>query len=854
MIEFRNVSKTYKSKKKVTTEALKNVSFTLPNTGMVFILGKSGSGKSTLLNILGGLDNCDSGEIYVDSKKISNFKENDYDYYRNTYVGFIFQEFNLIEEYNVYDNISLGLKLQKEKVKKEQLDQILEQVGLTGLGLRKINELSGGQKQRVAIARALIKNPNMILADEPTGSLDSETGKQIFDLLKQISREKLVVIVSHDVESANQYADGIIEIHDGVVVSNTIMLEPASQRAFVTKKSHLPWKDSFHLAVKSLLTKKIKMVVTIILVTMALVFFGVSTSLSSYDFPYTIAKVLLENGEHYIDLKKESGFLNENEVAEINQKTNLERYPVYSLKSNNTTVALELNRLEYLQDSENVMVYYMSYVGGSNQFIEADESFIEGEILGHYPKTYDEIMIHSYLADLIIINGVLAYSETEPNHETYFYPKDYDELLNTDQFILIGNHQVKVSGIILDDTAPFESLKTTRNNSVLNGTDSFLSLNDYSDIYSEFSTKIMRYGKDIYVKEGFAENIPLEPNTRLDTSVFRVDVTYQNRSYLLSSDIQYMSRAVEVDNGQETVEVTKLNDNEIIINASFLDKISNNEFSKQKDTYIEEHYDGSIPVSEVETEFVRNYLQEHDILNQEILIEFEQYNKNQKSSYTIKVVGYQNASDTIYIADNMATELQPANINISSIKVKVDNREDMEALIETFPTEDNTREITVDTVRPIISDNSYFTYFNSIMNLFEVLSGIAFIVSIIFAIFAIILLMNFIITSIFHSKKTIGILRGLGAKKTDVMKIFFQEGLLVGIISCILTGILLFAIIYFFNAKISSYFFFDVSFILFTPKLLLTLLLGVLIVIFISSLIAVYKISRMKPVDAISNK
>ena len=150
---------------------------------MVFILGKSGSGKSTLLNILGGLDNCDSGEIYVDSKKISNFKENDYDYYRNTYVGFIFQEFNLIEEYNVYDNISLGLKLQKEKVKKEQLDQILEQVGLTGLGLRKINELSGGQKQRVAIARALIKNPNMILADEPTGSLDSETGKQIFDLL-----------------------------------------------------------------------------------------------------------------------------------------------------------------------------------------------------------------------------------------------------------------------------------------------------------------------------------------------------------------------------------------------------------------------------------------------------------------------------------------------------------------------------------------------------------------------------------------------------------------------------------------------------------------------------------------------
>ena len=201
MIELRNVSKIYKSKKGNKTTALNNVSLKFDDKGMTFILGKSGSGKSTLLNIIGGLDKYDSGDIFILGKSSKDFKNSDFDSYRNTYVGFVFQEFNILEDYNVYENISLALQLQQKNIDKEKIDKLLDKLGLIDLKTRKVNELSGGQKQRVAIARALIKDPKIILADEPTGNLDSKTGKQVMDLLKEISKEKLVIIVSPEFDS-----------------------------------------------------------------------------------------------------------------------------------------------------------------------------------------------------------------------------------------------------------------------------------------------------------------------------------------------------------------------------------------------------------------------------------------------------------------------------------------------------------------------------------------------------------------------------------------------------------------------------------------------------------------------------
>ena len=224
MLQIRDIRKTY-STGKVRVEALKGISLDFPEKGLVFIVGKSGSGKSTLLNIIGGLDKMSSGEIVIDGKSTTQFSKSDFDAFRNYYIGFIFQDFNLIDEINVYDNIALALKIQSKGHDTNTIEDALKMVGLEGLGYRKPNELSGGQRQRVSIARALVKDPNIILADEPTGALDSKTGEALILTLKNLSRNKLVIVVTHDEDMALNYGDEIIEIKDGKIFNHIVSNE-----------------------------------------------------------------------------------------------------------------------------------------------------------------------------------------------------------------------------------------------------------------------------------------------------------------------------------------------------------------------------------------------------------------------------------------------------------------------------------------------------------------------------------------------------------------------------------------------------------------------------------------------------
>ena len=224
MIEIKNLTKIYcGGKEKV--RALNDVSFVLPNSGLVFILGKSGSGKSTLLNMLGGLDSVTKGDIVVDGTSLVSLKEYELDMYRNEYIGIIYQNFNLFPSSTVRQNILEASKIAGKEVNKEDVNELCKGLDLLGKEDELVKNLSGGQKQRVAIARALIKNPKIILADEPTGNLDSKTTKVIFDTLKNISKDKLVIVISHDSVSADTYADRIISLSDGEIVSDVVRNE-----------------------------------------------------------------------------------------------------------------------------------------------------------------------------------------------------------------------------------------------------------------------------------------------------------------------------------------------------------------------------------------------------------------------------------------------------------------------------------------------------------------------------------------------------------------------------------------------------------------------------------------------------
>ena len=222
MLQLKNIVKSY-TVGELTQVALKGVSLNFRENEFVSILGQSGSGKTTMLNIIGGLDRYDSGDLVINGISTKKYRDADWDAYRNTSIGFVFQSYNLIPHQNVLSNVEMALTLSgvSRKERKRRAAEVLEKVGLQDHIHKKPNQLSGGQMQRVAIARALINNPDILLADEPTGALDTETSIQIMNLLKQIAEEKLVIMVTHNPELAEAYSTRIVNLKDGQIISDT---------------------------------------------------------------------------------------------------------------------------------------------------------------------------------------------------------------------------------------------------------------------------------------------------------------------------------------------------------------------------------------------------------------------------------------------------------------------------------------------------------------------------------------------------------------------------------------------------------------------------------------------------------
>ena len=283
MLRLKNIKKSYKMGNNYQ-HALKGINVDFRKSEFVAILGPSGSGKTTLLNVIGGLDRYDSGDLIINNMSTKKFKDKNWDAYRNNCVGFIFQSYNLIGHISVLKNVEMSTTLSgySRKKRKDMAIKALEKVGLKEHIYKKPNQLSGGQMQRVAIARALVNDPNIILADEPTGALDTKTSKQIMDLIKEVSKDKLVIMVTHNPELAKEYSNRIIEFQDGEVIndSNPFNGEEVNEEITI-KKTKMSYLNAIGLSFNNLRTKKGRTLLTAFASSIGIIGISLILSLSN---------------------------------------------------------------------------------------------------------------------------------------------------------------------------------------------------------------------------------------------------------------------------------------------------------------------------------------------------------------------------------------------------------------------------------------------------------------------------------------------------------------------------------------------------------------------------------------------
>ncbi len=365
MLILKKINKSYKTGDFVQ-QALKDVTLDFRKNEFVAILGPSGSGKTTLLNIIGGLDRYDSGDLIINNKSTKKFKSIEWDAYRNNCIGFIFQNYNLISHISILDNVEMGMTLSgvsASKRKKKALE-VLDQVGLKEHAHKKPNQLSGGQMQRVAIARALANDPDIILADEPTGALDSNTSVQIMELIKEIAKDKLVIMVTHNAELAHKYANRIVEFKDGELISdsNPIKKNEKEKEKYKIKKTAMNFLTALKLSFNNIKTKKGRTLLTAFASSIGIIGIALILSLSNgFDIEIdkferdALLSMPIMISEEAMELSEEKMLELSNQIEEDNKKEYTEEKFIYSQKPI-TEQMLHTNILnqEYIDYIENI--------------------------------------------------------------------------------------------------------------------------------------------------------------------------------------------------------------------------------------------------------------------------------------------------------------------------------------------------------------------------------------------------------------------------------------------------------------------------------------------------------------------
>lgn len=497
MLELKNINKSYK-KGKTEQKVLKDVSIKFKENGFVSILGPSGCGKTTLLNILGGLDKPNSGKFLVDGKDITLLKDNELDAYRNSKIGFVFQNYNLINHLNVYDNIALSLKLSKTNTKeiKEKVTECLKKVGLEGKEKKKPLELSGGEAQRVAIARAIINSPEIILADEPTGSLDSKTSIDILEILKEISQKKIVIMVTHNKELADKYSDRIITMCDGRIENDEIKISKEENNIKKIKKVHMSFMMSIKLSLKNILSKLFRVIATVFagsigIIAVALVI-TLSQGVSKYveeiqekalkDMPIVISSSTIYSSQGNI-INNMQEYPDTNEIKVSHQVTNYEHKNYIDDDLLETISSLDENKYDFINYNRSVTMNI--YTKNQTSFTKISQSYFyemnelsvmnyEYDVIyGKMPEKEDELALvidkYNTISSSILKSLGLDYSE-----ETY----TYDDIL-ANEYILLDNDDIyeyneEIKVFVkkqIDTTKEYKTLKITgiiresRNNS-----------------------------------------------------------------------------------------------------------------------------------------------------------------------------------------------------------------------------------------------------------------------------------------------------------------------------------------------------------------------------------------------------
>lgn len=781
MIKLNGVSKTYRMKSG-EVHALNDVNIDLPESGMIFVLGKSGCGKSTLLNVVGGLDEITSGEIVVDGVSMSDYRAKDYDMYRNRYIGFIFQEYNLIDGFNVGKNISLALELQQNKDKKSLIENVLEQVGLAGFYNRKINELSGGQKQRVAIARALVKDPRIILADEPTGNLDSATAEETFGLLKELSRDRLILVVSHDRENAEQYADRIIELKDGEVLSDRVINEISNAQVSTltvgndngidvvndgqesdvanstqyqeielgvdSSKSkrkqkvsgNMPFKSALSYAFNNLCHKKFRVIASIILFIISLALFNFAYATSRFDIYNTTYNTFKDAG--YTNVTLQSWYENK-KYDYITAEFGEEAVPIYHDRSYIIDYS-EKNAIDngYYQDSVNVAMPIDSGIVEKMGFTE---------LYGRLPMKSTEICISKYLAESILYSG----------------KPQWDKMGITSIEKLINNKidrqsLFNVVGII-DTKFPskYDELKGKSYEEIIH-------MNNNLSRSFEEQTRATAHVAMLCHESYFREIYMPKGDSFVFTPYMSSTLPFEKRLYAHSAnmlnvlDMGYH----KVDNLVDGVIVNYSTAKEFILRAGY---------GKELQLY---NYDTVV-------ELLANH-----VINIEMPYEGEP-----KYELNARIIGVYDDSDMsnpmnkyskMFLSGTAQTEMFNKVNCLEALLIDINNKDAMRRATEvsSLIKEDSNLRFNNDVIDEIEHAKQYAEQF-------KLIGGAA---AGIFAIIVVLLLLNYFMSTIKDKNREIGVLRALGVKNSNVISIYVLEAAIISIIAFVISLPISFAI------------------------------------------------------------